>query len=122
RAGDSSIARTQGCSSGNAARDGRDCSRASTHAGASARCSDCRCPCGVTVVGNRKGRLKTGPFYWGKLNGKAPSDLSSRQIPPCGGCPSRTFVFLNCLDASSFELAFVGLKLLRVATTLSGSV
>src|SRR5213594_2365857 len=44
-------------------------------------------------------------------NGKVPSDLSFCQTPPCGGCPSRLYVFLNRLNASGFELASATLKL-----------
>ena len=38
-------------------------------------------------------------------NEKAPSDLSLDQIPPCDGCPSRIYVFMNGLDASHDKLA-----------------
>ena len=43
--------------------DGGHCSpsRPNTRGG-SARCSDCRCPCGITVAGNKKGWLKNRPF------------------------------------------------------------
>jgi hypothetical protein len=45
---------------------------------------------------------------------KVPSDPGMfLSDPPCGGRPSRMYVFLNRLDASSVELAFRALKLLH---------